>query len=612
MGLQMPKTEEVLDAADMKKRVLEKLIRLEPPLQAVLPRDFNVQLHWEAERGAADIHLRLDRATQHGQDAEALEAEDIRRAGLSLSTLADAHRAFTGVLPCTGAWILHAGAEAAPMLGMFAALLAANGQMADSLRGMIGADPLGMLAAEGTLPMDPPTIYDELAQTVLWTEQHMPAMRTVLVDTRVYHEAGASAAQEIAYAIATGVDYAEALQSRGLDLDSICHHMGFCFISGTDSLLDAAKFQVMAGLWRKALQTLSKKTFDNGTAVYVLSAIEKAHSSDLDVLGTAQQQKEDEYILSRVGESMHVLQPAERLLQELYHQSEELLHGICLQGGMLQALSKGFVQKQLSEALQWRLNRMAQRMDPMASLPAIAEEPSWIDTERIREERLQAIHQYRMDVDEWQRDEKLSGVYLQAANGQENVVDELTAAFLAGASLAEAVIALHTGKMDFYIENRIVPHVIKKEFLQLREWTADFYREYEERPNVFLCNLGSADEYGASANLSADIFEPGGFMVTADQEFVTADEAAHAALTAGASIVVICASDLRDSRLVFEVAHGIKQVSTDILVFVAGTAESAVPQELFGGDIDAVLGPDTSCLDLLPWLRFREKGGRLS
>ena len=258
MGLQMPKTEEVLDAADMKKRVLEKLIRLEPPLQAVLPRDFNVQLHWEAERGAADIHLRLDRATQHGQDAEALEAEDIRRGGLSLSTLADAHRAFTGVLPCTGAWILHAGAEAAPMLGMFAALLAANGQMADSLRGMIGADPLGMLAAEETLPMDPPTIYDELAQTVLWTEQHMPAMRTVLVDTRVYHEAGASAAQEIAYAIATGVDYAEALQSRGLDLDSICHHMGFCFISGTDSLLDAAKFQVMAGLWRKALQTLSK------------------------------------------------------------------------------------------------------------------------------------------------------------------------------------------------------------------------------------------------------------------------------------------------------------------------------------------------------------------
>ena len=90
---------------------------LAAPLQAVLPQEFNAQLYGEAERGQPNLYLRLDRATRHGQDAETLEAGDIRCGGLSLSTLADAHQAFTGMRPSQQGLVMNAGAEGAPLPG---------------------------------------------------------------------------------------------------------------------------------------------------------------------------------------------------------------------------------------------------------------------------------------------------------------------------------------------------------------------------------------------------------------------------------------------------------------------------------------------------------------
>ena len=187
--------------------VEDSIVLADVPITAVLPQEFNVQAIWARERGAAMINFRLDRATRHGQDAEALDTDDVRHGGLSLSTLADLHKAFTALRPEERPIFVAAGAEGAPVLGMFSALLSANGQADSALRGTIGADPLGVLASEGTLPMDIDSLYDEMAATVLWADENMPELRTVLVDMVTYHAAGAAAAREIGYAAATVGEY---------------------------------------------------------------------------------------------------------------------------------------------------------------------------------------------------------------------------------------------------------------------------------------------------------------------------------------------------------------------------------------------------------------------
>ena len=572
---------------------------LAAPLQAVLPQEFNAQLHGEAERGQPDIYLRLDRATRHGQDAETLEAGDIRCGGLSLSTLADAHQAFTGMRPSQRGLVMNAGAEGAPLLGLFAALLAANGQAADTLHGMIGADPLGVLAQEGTLPMDLPALYHEMAQTVLWAEAYMPEMRTILVDASRYSAAGASAVQEVGYAMATGLEYVQALCSCGIAAAVICRHIGFCFSREIDSHLDAAKIQAAARIWDRLTASWPDAVSNGRMRIYEEALPSFENMPGIECWGNEKQRREDSYTLCHVGRFLDDAEAEDELMRTFCQQAQEVLHYVQANGGMAEVLAKGLVQVRLAASLQWQLDHLAQRFDALGNaLPMSTVEPSPIDTERIRTERLQAVQCYRRETDERQRLAELSGIALHRENASVYLIDSLRDAFLAGATLAEIVIPLHAGQLELYIEHPMACHAVFAEFFQLRQRMARFGRQYGARPQVFLCNVGTADEYGAAATWSIDVFESVGFQITVNQEFFTAESAVNAALAAGARIIVICSNGERDSRLVPAIARGIKAASADIIVLTVNLNSLAMEQNSCNDHADGILGPYTSGLDL--------------
>ena len=572
---------------------------LTAPLQAVLPQEFNVQLHWEAERGQPDIYLRLDRATRHGQDAETLEAEDIRSGGVSLSTLADAHRAFTGMRPPQRNLVLDAGAEGAPLLGLFAALLAANGQASDTLQGMIGADPLGVLAQEGTLPMDLPALYHEMAQTVLWAEAYMPEMRTILVDASRYSLAGASAVQEIGYAMATGLEYVKALCSCGISASAICRHIGFCFSRERDSRLDAVKVQAAARIWRSLTASWPDAVVNGSIRIYEAALPSSENIPGIECWASEKQRREDSYMLCHTGKFLDDASAEDELMQVFCQQAQEILHCVQTNGGMAAVLAKGLAQDRLASSLQWQLDRLAQRFDALGhALPASTAEPFPIDTERIRTERLRAIQRYRRETDKRQRLAKVAGIALHKDKASAYLVTSIRDAFLAGATLAEIVIPLHAGQNELYIEYPMACHAILAEFFQLRQRMARSGRQYGSRPPVFLCNVGTADEYGAAATWSMDVFESAGFSIMANQEFFTAESAVSAALAAGIRIVVICSSGVKDARIVPAIARGIKAASVDIVVLTVCLTPFAMEKNSCNDNADGVLGPYMSGLDL--------------
>jgi|GEM_PF-1804760 len=580
---------------------------LASPLQAVLPQEFNAQLHGEAERGQPNLYLRLDRATRHGQDAETLEAADIRRGGVSLSTLADAHQAFTGMRPSQRGLVMDAGAEGAPLLGLFAALLAANGQVTDTLHGMIGADPLGVLAQEGTLPMDLPALYYEMAQTVRWAEAYMPEMRTILVDVSRYSAAGASAVQEVGYAMATGLEYIKALCSCGISVDVICRHIGFCFSREIDSRLDTAKIQAAVRIW-ESLTAFCPDAVPNGSMrIYEAALPSSENMPGIERWGNEKQRREDSYALCHVGRFLDDAASEDELRRIFCQQAQEVLHYVQANGGMAEVLTKGLVQVRLAASLQWQLDRLAQRFNALGNvLPTSTVEPSPIDTERIRTKRLQAIQRYRREMDEQQRLAELSGIALHRENASAYLIDSIRDAFLAGATLAEIIIPLHAGQLELYIEHPMACHVVLAEFFQLRQRTASFGRQYGARPQVFLCNVGTADEYGAAATWSIDVFESAGFQITANQEFFTAESAVNAALAAGARIIVICSNEERDSRLVPAIARGIKAASADIIVLTVNLTLLAMEKNSCNDHADGILGSYMSGLDLSFLLDYLE------
>ena len=80
----------------------------------------------------------------------------------------------------------------------------------------VRADPLGWLASHGSLPMRLALCFDDAAEGMREAEKAGLSVRLVGIGAHLWHEGGATAVQELAFALATGADYWRQLADRGI------------------------------------------------------------------------------------------------------------------------------------------------------------------------------------------------------------------------------------------------------------------------------------------------------------------------------------------------------------------------------------------------------------
>lgn len=118
-------------------------------------------------------------------------------------------------------------------------------------RGAINADPLGTLALTGALEDDVWRALDTLAEYAASNATRMPNVRLLLADARIYHEAGASEAEELAAMLATLVAYLKHLEETGVRPDVAVQRTGIALTTDADLFLSMAKLRAARGLvWR--------------------------------------------------------------------------------------------------------------------------------------------------------------------------------------------------------------------------------------------------------------------------------------------------------------------------------------------------------------------------
>jgi methylmalonyl-CoA mutase len=116
-----------------------------------------------------------------------------------------------------------------------------------------GADPLGTLAGKGRLSSSLEQAHADLVDLVGWTLGDFPQVRSVVVSTQAYHQAGCHVVQELAYAMATGVHYLRELTQGGISLEKACFQMYFEFQVGSDLFLEIAKLRAARWLCSKVV-----------------------------------------------------------------------------------------------------------------------------------------------------------------------------------------------------------------------------------------------------------------------------------------------------------------------------------------------------------------------
>lgn len=206
-----------------------------PDIAVVAAPDSDPQaLRLELEHGGATtVLIEAGDANHHALPA-LLRGLDLERSAVGLS-------AGRAALPAAASLLAEAMRQGAPLR---------------ALRGWLGIDPLGTLAACGSLPFALDTALRHLAEAIAWAEQGVGAgLRVATIDSTVYHEAGAGDGQELGFAIATAVDLLRDLEARGLDPDAVARRTAFVLRLGCDFFTGIAKLRAARWAWSRVCET---------------------------------------------------------------------------------------------------------------------------------------------------------------------------------------------------------------------------------------------------------------------------------------------------------------------------------------------------------------------
>ncbi|OWV09518.1 methylmalonyl-CoA mutase [Micromonospora wenchangensis] len=144
--------------------------------------------------------------------------------------------------------VLDAGAAAVEAVPTWFALLAERRVPVAGVRGSLGVDPLGWLARTGQVWEGP---------TGEWARRcadGFPGLRSMTVDATAYHDAGASDAQELGCAVATGVAYLRDLTAAGLSVAAAFAQLEFRYAATADQFATIAKLRAARRLWARVAQ----------------------------------------------------------------------------------------------------------------------------------------------------------------------------------------------------------------------------------------------------------------------------------------------------------------------------------------------------------------------
>ncbi|MDP9365606.1 MAG: methylmalonyl-CoA mutase family protein [Chloroflexota bacterium] len=202
------------------------------------------------ERGTTGLSVAFDLPTQLGLDSDDERAfGEVGRVGVAISTLDDMRRLFDGIDLATVTTSMTINAPASLLLLMYQIVAEERGADPAKLGGTIQNDILKEYAARGTYIFPPRPSMRLVTDTFAYCRRELPSWNTISVSGYHIREAGASAAQEIAFTVANGLAYLDAAVAAGLSVDDVAPRMSFFFAAHSRLFEEVAKFRAARRLW---------------------------------------------------------------------------------------------------------------------------------------------------------------------------------------------------------------------------------------------------------------------------------------------------------------------------------------------------------------------------
>jgi methylmalonyl-CoA mutase len=600
--------------------------------------EFNLALKYDLSRGQNSIVFTLDKATLLGLDADYAKVVEVGNGGLSLSEVNSFSRALKDVDLCSFPFHMNCGFSALQLIMLFNAYLINEKYNKNRISGSVYADPLSWWIINGDLPIELNLAFDRLGIVTNWARENIPNIKTIGANGIPYHNAGANTIQELAFTLASAVEYVNQLLIRGYNIDDVCSRIRFSFGIGTFYFMEVAKLRAAKMLWSKIVESyggnkesqkmyihvrtskFNQTVFDpfvntlrttTETFSAIIGGVDSITTNTFDEpFGNPNEfsrrlARNTQLILKEESHLDSLIDPAggsyyiEKLTDEVAQASWKLFQNVQSMGGIVDALMKGFPQKEVEKTLIEKKSDVSKRKSIVVGTNSYANileqklEFGLAKLEKIFKERSEYLQKYRTSGCQEKNHLVLEKLEKLIDSSDSEIINLGTEAVQLGATLGELAKATRAKTSSSTNITPIYEIRISEQFEELRDQSLYFEKKIGSKPKVFLVTMGALSQYKTRADFAKGFFEVGGFEIIYPSGFGTIKEAVNSALLSNVKVVVICSTDETYPELVPEIVKGIKEKDPSILTLLAGYPKEQVESyKQIGIDDFIFLGAD--------------------
>src|SRR5438309_1176508 len=447
----------------------------------------NQRFRYLLASGQTGLSTAFDLPTQMGHDSDSPRARgEVGRVGVAIDSVDDMERLFKGIELGKVSTSMTINATAATLLALYQAVGEAHGTAPAALSGTIQNDVLKEYMARGTYIYPPGPSMRLITDTFEYCSKTVPKWNPISISGYHIREAGSTAAQEIAFTLGDGIAYVQAAVKRGLDVDSFAGRLSFFFNVHNNFIEEVAKFRAARRLWARTMKerfkakdprsctlrfhaqtagsTLTAQQPDNNVVRVALQALaavlggcQSLHTNGRDEAlslpteASARIALRTQQIVAHESGVCDFIDPIggswalESLTDELEARAVDYLRKIDDMGGMVEAISRQFPQREIEEAAYKAQKEVEEKKQIVVGVNEFASEEAPIETLRIdpalEEQQIARVKAFRRQRDNPATTRALSELK-QTAEGTGNLVPKIVAAVKARATLGEIANAM--------------------------------------------------------------------------------------------------------------------------------------------------------------------------
>ncbi len=443
----------------------------------------NQRFRYLLERGQSGLSVAFDLPTQMGYDSDhELARGEVGRVGVPISHLGDM-RVLLRDLPLDRVTTsMTINAPAAILLLLYQLAATAGGALPERLGGTIQNDILKEYAARGTYIFPPRPSMRLVTDTLAYCHRVLPRWNPISISGYHIREAGATAVEELAFALSNGLAYVEAGLAAGLELEEFAPRLSFFFNVDNELFEEVAKFRAARRLWGELMaerfrarpgrsrqlrfhaQTsgatlTAQQPLNNVVRVSlqalaaVLGGAQSLHTNSYDealalpseaaatLALRTQQLLAHESGVAKVADPLGGSHLVEELTERLAAEARALIEEVDRRGGAVAAIEQGFYQQRIQDSAYRQQQQLESGERVIVGVNQFPEgEEALIELLRVDPElersQLRRLADHRRDRSPSAVQAALKGVE-DVARGEANLLPPISDAMAAGATLGE-------------------------------------------------------------------------------------------------------------------------------------------------------------------------------